>query len=83
MQCDPELRRQISHRLADFATIEQPSNEAGDDEVRAPAVALIVAEQGHGADIAGLPHSQEWRNDAALLLTRRSTKLRRHAGQWA
>lgn len=43
--------------------------EIGDPELRSAAVALVVAENHDGG--------------ACLLLTRRSTKLRRHAGQFA
>ena len=50
---------------------------------RHAAVALVLAEAGHGAEIPGLPRHDAWSTCAALLLTRRSAALRAHAGQWA
>ncbi len=47
------------------------------------AVAVTVVEEGHGADIPGLPRHEHWSDAPALLLTRRAADLRRHAGQWA
>lgn len=53
------------------------------DGRRRAAVALVVIEAGHGADVPGLPAHADWRRDAALLATRRAAGLRAHAGQWA
>lgn len=50
---------------------------------RHAAVAVAVTEAGHGADLTGMPHSEAWREEPALLLTRRAPGLRNHAGQWA
>ena len=50
---------------------------------RAAAVALVVADEGPGAGIAGLAPIVGWSTEAALVLTRRADKLRNHAGQWA
>ena len=47
------------------------------------AVAVVVTEQGHGADLPGLPPQTQWSDAPALLLTRRAETLRSHAGQWA
>ena len=47
------------------------------------AVALAVVEEGHGADVPGLPRHDDWSEAPAILLTRRAADLRRHAGQWA
>ena len=47
------------------------------------AVALVVSQEGHGADIPGLPNHPVWSAAPALLLTRRAGSLRAHAGQWA
>jgi 8-oxo-dGTP pyrophosphatase MutT (NUDIX family) len=47
------------------------------------AVALAICEAGHGADIPGLPRHAHWDGAPALLLTRRASSLRNHAGQWA
>ncbi|MEO5698527.1 MAG: CoA pyrophosphatase [Burkholderiaceae bacterium] len=50
---------------------------------RAAAVALAISDEGHGADLPGLPRHPEWSAEAALILTRRALALRHHAGQWA
>ena len=47
------------------------------------AVTVAVVAEGLGADLDGLPRHAEPSARAALLLTRRSLRLRRHAGQWA
>lgn len=47
------------------------------------AVAVTIVEAGHGPDICGLPNHKEWSDHAAVILTRRSFKLKNHAGQWA
>ena len=47
------------------------------------AVAVVVAEEGLGAALPGLPAPAVWSDHAALLLTRRALTLRQHPGQWA
>ena len=74
---DP-LRAQCTQRLAMLAL--QPLAPPG---ARRAAVAVVVTEAGHGADLAGLPQQQTWSRAPALLLTRRSLRLNKHAGQWA
>ncbi|MBL8288241.1 MAG: CoA pyrophosphatase [Rubrivivax sp.] len=51
---------------------------------RHAAVAMALVEEGPGAGVPGLACSAPpWSEAPALLLTRRSAKLRAHAGQWA
>ncbi len=50
---------------------------------RHAAVAVVLTEEGTGADIDGLPAHVTWQDAPALLLTRRAETLRAHAGQWA
>jgi mutator protein MutT len=50
---------------------------------RQAAVAVAVTEAGHGAEVEGLPRHEAWSSASALLLTRRASDLRAHAGQWA
>lgn len=50
---------------------------------RRAAVALVVVEEGLGADVPGLPRPSVWSTAPALLLTRRAARLNSHAGQWA
>ena len=50
---------------------------------RYAAVAVAVTEAGHGAQVPGMPEQSAWSDAPALLLTRRASDLRAHAGQWA
>lgn len=50
---------------------------------RRAAVAVAVSESGWGAEVPGFPVHASWQRDPALLLTRRASGLRQHAGQWA
>lgn len=77
LACTEHLRRLVAGRLAAFA--RQAAGEAG----RAAAVAVAITDEGHGAELSGMPAHAEWQTEAALLLTRRSERLRNHAGQWA
>ena len=72
------LRKVISDRLTQF---KRQGSVAG--TLKTAAVALTVVDQGYGADLVGLPQYDIWSNDPALLLTRRSSRLRNHSGQWA
>ena len=47
------------------------------------AVAVAVTEAGFGAEVEGLPRHDHWSTEPALLLTKRASDLRAHAGQWA
>jgi 8-oxo-dGTP pyrophosphatase MutT (NUDIX family) len=78
VDCDERLKQRIRENLARFA-VEQ----RGDHTHRSAAVAITVADEGHGADLSGLPMHAQWQSRAALILTRRSSALRDHAGQWA
>lgn len=50
---------------------------------RRAAVAVAVTEAGWGPELPGLPQHSAWSDAPALLLTRRASTLRQHAGQWA
>jgi 8-oxo-dGTP pyrophosphatase MutT (NUDIX family) len=73
------LHQLLRQRLSAFAV------QAGDPAATTSraAVALAVAHEGHGAEVPGLPRQDAWSDRPALLLTRRSLKLSKHAGQWA
>lgn len=77
MNCDGDLRARIAAHLGQFTRCGASADG------RAAAVALTLVEEGHGADLAGLPTHADWQRSAALILTKRSSRLRRHAGQWA
>lgn len=78
MHHGPELRQRLAQHLAAFNTqsLQLPGHKRA-------AVAVGVTQAGHGADLPGLPHHARWSTQAALLLTRRASGLRSHAGQWA
>lgn len=79
MQRNRRLKESIRMHLGGFA-VRSAALDAGR---RAAAVAVVIADEGFGADLAGLPRHADWSTRAALVLTRRSNALRRHAGQWA
>lgn len=72
------FRKLLQERLARFDVQALPA-----EGHRTAAVAVTVTEAGHGADLVGLPQHEAWNEAPALLLTRRATTLRQHAGQWA
>jgi mutator protein MutT len=78
MHHGPELRQLLTRHLAGF----EPQSLPADGRKRA-AVVLGVTQEGHGAEVDGLPHHTGWSTAPALLLTRRAGGLRSHAGQWA
>lgn len=78
MTCDETLRDKVRHHLEAF----EP-HIANVDDAHHAAVAVTITDTGYGADLPGLPRHRERRPDASLILTRRSTELKRHSGQWA
>jgi 8-oxo-dGTP pyrophosphatase MutT (NUDIX family) len=78
MELDDVLRAAVRERLRTF---DVRAIHVGGQ--RAAAVALPLAEEGSGADLAGIHSPPAWSREAALLLTRRPETLRSHAGQWA
>ena len=87
---DARLRDQLALRLASW-----PALNLSDPSLRRAAVALTIVDAGLGADLGADPGADpsadqatlsrlpDWRDDAAMLLTRRPTHMKRHAGQWA
>lgn len=79
MQRDYYFKSLIQENLQRFAIQHDSSQQAH----RAAAVAVVIADEGEGAALPDFPRHSTWSTEAALLLTRRSGKLRHHAGQWA
>ncbi len=77
-RADSGFAEQVRERLAawDRQVIDRPDHKHA-------AVALVIADEGPGAGLQGLPRQPGWSERAALILTRRSGGLRQHAGQWA
>lgn len=78
MQRDDALRQQLVDRLAAW-----PLHAPSEDGLKRAAVALAVTDEGPGSGLWGLQKTGHWSTQAALILTKRATHLRRHAGQWA
>lgn len=78
MLLDESLRESVRRNLSSFAV-----RRADPGTHRAAAVAVPLVEEGHGADLEGMSAPEGWSLEAALLLTRRSARLSRHANQWA
>ncbi len=76
-----QLKALIESRLAQFRRL--PGGAPADASLRHAAVCIAIIDEGHGSDLPLLPVHPYWSDQAALLLTRRSSQLRSHAGQWA
>ncbi|HQX60188.1 MAG TPA: CoA pyrophosphatase [Burkholderiaceae bacterium] len=77
---DDALRQSIGGALQGFAVHCLPDTDAPRGRA---AVALVVTEEGPGAQVGSLPAYTHWSTQAALVLTRRALHLRHHANQWA
>lgn len=77
---DSRLKFLINHRLQGF---DRAPLQTDTQDFRQAAVALVIVDEGFGAGVGGLPTPLGWSAKASLLLTRRPTTMRRHAGQWA
>lgn len=76
--CNDKLRQHVAANLERFAARDQqrPGSQRA-------AVAIAVVDARYDPGIPGIPHRLDRASAAAVVLTRRSAKLRRHAGQWA
>ena len=78
MECNEQLKARVVERLNEFSV-----NAADADAGRSAAVAVAITDGGTGADLHGMTSYDDWQSHAALILTKRSSKLRNHPGQWA
>ena len=53
------------------------------DGLKKAAVAITIVDVFHGPDLHGLSRRDHWDKNAALILTRRASRLKHHSGQWA
>ena len=79
---DERLRALIQDKLRSFSVVAATTPVTA-APLHTAAVAIAIVDEGHGADLPNLPRHAAWSTQAALLLTRRSPQLSRHAGQWA
>jgi 8-oxo-dGTP pyrophosphatase MutT (NUDIX family) len=78
VDCDQSLKQRIEANLARFSV-----QARGDHRHRSAAVAIAITDEAFGANLSGMPEHPAWQTSAALILTRRSSQLRNHPGQWA
>jgi 8-oxo-dGTP pyrophosphatase MutT (NUDIX family) len=76
--CNDTLFQQIRLNLAQFNVLPHVNNG-----LKQAAVAVTIVDVFHGPDLNGLSKSDHWDKNAALILTRRTSQLRHHSGQWA
>lgn len=81
--CTEALRAQITAALGRFTAPAEALAATQAQTLKLAAVALTIVDEGHGADLWGLPQRAQWSQQAAVLLTRRAASLRGHPGQWA
>jgi 8-oxo-dGTP pyrophosphatase MutT (NUDIX family) len=76
--CNESLLHHIGANLDRFARLP-PTNRG---LIRA-AVAITIVDARHDPNVYGLPFLESSAGHAAIVLTKRASKLRNHAGQWA
>jgi 8-oxo-dGTP pyrophosphatase MutT (NUDIX family) len=76
--CNDLLLQQIRSNLRGFKVMS--SEREG---LKKAAVAIAVVDVFHGPDMHGLSKPHLWDKGAALILTRRTSRLKHHSGQWA
>ena len=76
--CDQKLRRLISANLKKFVRLAH-----GPKSLKRAAVAITVVDTQRDPNVHGLKFKQSQAQHAALILTKRAAKMRKHAGQWA
>jgi 8-oxo-dGTP pyrophosphatase MutT (NUDIX family) len=76
--CNDRLLHHISANLKRF--IQRAHDHKG---LKAAAVAVTIVDFQNGPDVDDKPLFEQDTAQAAILLTRRSSRLRHHAGQWA
>jgi 8-oxo-dGTP pyrophosphatase MutT (NUDIX family) len=76
--CDDALRHRIAANLQRFARHPQEQKN-----LKRAAVAITIVDIEHDPGLYGIPHHPGWNENAAIILTRRASRLKNHAGQWA
>jgi 8-oxo-dGTP pyrophosphatase MutT (NUDIX family) len=79
LTCNEDLLERIRGNLRRF----EVRGLAGQAGLTRAAVALTVVDVDQERGVYGMPMQGFPRDDAALIVTRRSLKLQNHAGQWA
>ena len=76
--CNEALLQHIRGNLRKFKVLPH-----GEKDLKKAAVAITIVDVFHGPDMHGRPVPDRWDNNAALILTRRTSSLKHHSGQWA
>ena len=76
--CNEHLLKNISANLKRF-DIQTHCKK----DFRQAAVAITIVNIQRDPEIYDITYKDEWHNHAAILLTIRASKLKKHAGQWA
>ena len=74
---DLNFRSLIESNLKEFDYIQATTDG------RSAAVAVTIVDGGFGPALSGMAQFSVWQESASLILTRRSSRLRNHAGQWS
>ncbi len=78
LPCDNTLLTRIQQNLAQF---EPDVHDA--KGLKKAAVAITVVPIVQAPQMVDIPFEAGWEGNAAIVLTQRASKLRKHAGQWA
>jgi len=78
LRCDENLFNHIKANLDRFDRLSQKQ-----ENLKRAAVAIAIVDIEHDPDLFDIPHKSSWNQNAAIILTRRASRLKNHAGQWA
>jgi 8-oxo-dGTP pyrophosphatase MutT (NUDIX family) len=78
MPCNEDLFNHIKSNLERFTRRSQEQ-----ENLKRAAVAITIVDIDHNPDLYDIPHKSTWNRNAAIILTRRASRLKNHAGQWA
>jgi 8-oxo-dGTP pyrophosphatase MutT (NUDIX family) len=78
MPCNEDLFNHIKTNLERFTRRSQEQ-----ENLKRAAVAITIVDIDHDPDLYDIPHKSTWNRNAAIILTRRASRLKNHAGQWA
>ena len=76
--CDEDLLKHIKANLDKFIRISQEQKN-----LKRAAVAITIVDIKHDPDLYDIPYKNTWSRNAAIILTRRASRMKNHAGQWA
>jgi 8-oxo-dGTP pyrophosphatase MutT (NUDIX family) len=78
IRCDEDLFNRMKANLDRFVRLPQEQHD-----LKRAAVAITIVDIEHDPALYDIPYKNAWNRNAAMILTRRASRLTRHAGQWA